>query len=540
MKAFLRIFILESFKPLKTSKLNLFLFKVEVLMIRQISKIHQFTKLPLGLSLVTIAVLTTFALPAAASSHREAPFISQLPKVDATDFYMFKSYEANRGNFVTIIANYVPLQDAYGGPNYFMMDPNATYDIRIDNNGDSIADLLFKFKFNNTNKDAKLGGVSIPLVVSGPGISSINDVSANVRETFTVSMVNRNKGQFIQQREVTQVGTNSKTFFKPLDNIGNKTIPDYAAYANKHIYEVNIPGCATPGRVFVGQRKESFVVNLGETFDLINLNPLGAETGEKNDLEDKNVTSIAMEVPTVCLTAGTERVIGGWTTARLPQTRVLNDDPNMVYSSAQNGVLTQVSRLGMPLVNEVVIGLKDKDRFNKSYPANDVRDFGNYIVNPTLPRLIEALFSVPAPTFARTDLVSAFATGIKGLNQPANVKPGEMLRLNTAIAATPLASQDPLGVLNLRDLAGFPNGRRPVDDVVDIELRVAEGILCTAGVKAATSAAGVDTGCGANVAPDVNGSAFTDGARSANTAVSTGAFPYLLTPIAGSPNLTTN
>jgi hypothetical protein len=115
-----------------------------------------------------------------------------------------------------------------------------------------------------------------------------------------------------------------------------------------------------------------------------------------------------------------------------------------------------------------------------------------------------------------------------------------MLRLNTAIPATPLASQDPLGVLNLTDLAGFPNGRRPVDDVVDIELRVAEGILCTAGVKAATLAAGVDTGCGANVAPDVNGSAFTDGARSANTAVSTGAFPYLLTPIAGSPNQTTN
>ena len=497
-------------------------------------------KLPFNLCLITLATLSTFALPTYASSHREAPFITQMPKVDATDFYMFKSYEANRGDFVTIIANYMPLQDAYGGPNYFMMDPNATYDIRIDNNGDSITDILFKLQFNNTNKDAKLDGVSIPLVVSGPGISSIDDVNANVREMYTVNMVNFNKGQFTKQRAVTQVGTNSKTFFKPLDNIGIKTIPNYAAYADKHIYEVNIPGCATPGRVFVGQRKESFVVNLGETFDLINLNPLGAETGEKNDLEDKNVTSIAMEVPTICLTAGTEPVIGGWTTARLPQTRVLNDNPNVVNSSLQNGVLTQVSRLGMPLVNEVIIGLKDKNKFNKSKPINDVRDFGNYIVNPTLPRLINVLFGVPAPAFPRTDLVSAFATGIKGLNQPKNVKPGEMVRLNTAIPATPLASQDPLGVLNLTDLAGFPNGRRPVDDVVDIELRVAEGILCTAGVKAATLAAGVDTGCGANVAPDVNGSAFTDGARSSNSQVSTQAFPYLLTPIAGSPNATTN
>ena len=158
--------------------------------------IRQISKLSLGLSIVTIAVLSTFALPAIASSHREAPFISQLPKVDATDFYMFKSYEANRGNFVTIIANYVPLQDAYGGPNYFMMDPNATYDIRIDNNGDSIADLLFKFKFNNTNKDAKLGGVSIPLVVSGSGISSIDDVSANVVRTAIVTNDNPS-GNFV-------------------------------------------------------------------------------------------------------------------------------------------------------------------------------------------------------------------------------------------------------------------------------------------------------------------------------------------------------
>ncbi len=509
--------------------------------------LHQFTKKKIGYTVLSIAIASIFSLQASASSHREAPFITQMPKVDGTDFYMFKSYEANKTEFVTLIANYVPLQDAYGGPNYFMMDPQAVYEIRIDNNGDSVSDLLYQFRFTNTNKDAKFDGVSIPLVVSAPGISTIDDAKANVRETYTVNVANFNKGQFTQSRSITQVGTNSKTFFKPLDNIGNKTIPDYAAYAGQHIYDVNIPGCATPGRVFVGQRKESFVVNLGEIFDLINLNPLGAPTGEKNDLEDKNVTSIAMEVPTVCLTRGTETVIGGWTTARLPQTRVLNDNPNFFRSSVENGTLTQVSRLGMPLVNELVIGLKDKDKFNKSKPINDVRDFGNYIVNPTLPRLISALFPVAeVPSFPRTDLVSAFVTGIKGLNQPTNVKTGEMVRLNTAISATPLASQDPLGVLNLTDLAGFPNGRRPVDDVVDISLRVAEGVLCTAATTTAVAnfntanSTALDFGCSGGVSPASSNSAFTDGARSANTAVSTEAFPYLLTPIAGSPNGTSN
>ena len=501
-------------------------------------------KLPLQLCLITLATLSTFALPTYASSHREAPFITQMPKVDGTDFYLFKSYEANKAQFVTLIANYVPLQDAYGGPNYFMMDPAAVYEIKIDNNGDSVEDLTYQFKFNNVNKDAKFNGVSIPLVVSGPGIANLDDANANVRESYTVSLITSKKISARKSKTfkqaITQVGTNGTTFLKPLDNIGNKTIPDYAAYAAKHVYAINIPGCSVPGRVFVGQRKESFVVNLGETFDLINLNPLGAVTGEKNDLEDKNVTSLAMEVPTACLTAGKETVIGGWTTASLPQIRVLNDNVKDASSSKEVGALRQVSRLGMPLVNEVIIGLKDKNKFNKSQPKDDVRDFGNYVVTPTLPVLIQALFGVPAPAFPRTDLVSAFATGIKGLNQPANVKPGEMVRLNTAIPATPLASQDPMGVLNLTDLAGFPNGRRLVDDVVDIELRVAEGILCTAGVKAATLALGVDTGCGANVAPDINGSAFTDGARSSNSQVSTEAFPYLLTPIAGSPNGTSN
>ena len=498
------------------------------------------SKLSIGLSVLSAAVLSTISLPISASSHREAPFITQMPKVDGTDFYMFRSYEPGKEQYVTLIANYVPLQDAYGGPNYFMMDPSAVYEIRIDNNGDSVEDLTYQFRFTNTNKDANFNGVSIPLVVSGAGISAVNDANANVRETYTIDLIRGSTKNKDRGAAITMAGSSVAVFDKPLDNIGKKSIPDYATYAGKHIYPISIPGCSLPGRVFVGQRKESFVVNLGEVFDLVNLNPLGAVTGEKNDLEDKNVTEIAMEIPTACLTAGSEKVIGGWTTAKIPQTRIMNEDSNNRASLVNGKLLTQVSRLGMPLVNELVIGLKDKDRFNKSSPKNVVRDFGAYVVKPTLPILIEKLFSVPAPTFARTDLVTVFATGLKGLNQPANVKPGEMTRLNTSIAPTPLAAQDPLGVLNLTDLAGFPNGRRPVDDVVDITLRVAEGVLCTAGVKAATASKGVDTGCGINVAPDSSGLPFTDGARSANIDVSDNTFPYLKTPIAGSPNATSN
>ena len=347
--------------------------------------IRHMCKLSLGLSLASAALLSTMALPVSASSHREAPFITQMPKVDGTDFYMFRSYEAGKDQYVTLIANYVPLQDAYGGPNYFMMDPAAVYEIKIDNNGDSVEDLTYQFRFSNTNKDANFNGVSIPLVVSGAGIANVNDANANVRETYTIDLIRGASKNKDRQNPITIAGSSATVFDKPLDNIGTKTIPNYAEYAKKHIYSITIPGCSVPGRVFVGQRKESFVVNLGEVFDLVNLNPLGAETGEKNDLEDKNVTSIAMEVPTICLTAGSEKVIGGWTTAKIPKTRILNDDSDKHESFTTGKLFTQVSRLGMPLVNELVIGLKDKNRFNKSEPKNDVRDFGHYIVKPTLP-----------------------------------------------------------------------------------------------------------------------------------------------------------
>jgi hypothetical protein len=487
----------------------------------------------LGIGLAASVITGLAALPAAASSHREAPFITRQPKVDATDFYMFRSYEQGRSGYVTVIANYVPLQDAYGGPNYFMMDPDALYEIHIDNNGDAKEDLTFQFRFQNQNKDTKLnvGGkqVAIPLIINGASdINEPDSAGLNVRETYSVTLV-RGDRRSGNRQAVTNAQTGASSFDKPVDNIGNKSISDYAAYAGKHLYSINIPGCSTPGRMFVGQRKDPFVVNLGETFDLINIKAPAtafdpnAEKAAEDSLADKNVTTLALELPISCITNGSEPVIGGWTTASLRQGRLINPAPNTTGSaSKEGGAWTQVSRLGMPLVNEVVIGLKDKDQFNASKPSSDAQ-FIDYVTNPTLPALVETLFSsagVKAPTnFPRNDLVTAFLTGVKGLNQPAGVVPSEMLRLNTSTPVAP-GAQNRLGVIG-GDTAGFPNGRRPGDDVVDIALRVVMGKLCK-----------LNIGCTPGDAPagDIG---FTDGAY-VDSSFFDNAFPYLKTPLPGS------
>jgi hypothetical protein len=491
---------------------------------------------PLRALLISNLMAIALAPQAYASSHREAPFITKNPKADATDFYMFRSYEPGREQFITLIANYIPLQDAYGGPNYFTMDPDALYEIHIDNNGDAREDLTFQFRFANANKDTQLtvGGkkMSIPLVINGGAIADVNPAGANVRETYTVSVV-RGDRRTGTRAAVTNASGGGATFDKPIDNIGNKSIPDYAAYAAKHVYSVNIPGCGTPARMFVGQRKDPFVVNLGETFDLINIKAPAveflpnAERNAKDDLADKNVTSIELEVATACLTAAgsSDPVIGGWTTASLRQGRLLNPTPGATTGAAkEGGAWTQVSRLGAPLVNEVVIGLKDKDKFNASKPSADAQ-FADYVTNPTLPALVEVLYGsagAKAPTnFPRNDLVAAFLTGVKGLNQPATVTASEMLRLNTAIAPTASGSQKRLGVID-GDNAGFPNGRRPGDDVVDIALRVVMGKLCT-----------LNLGCVPGDAP-AGAIRFTDGAYLDETFIGT-SFPYLKTPLPGSP-----
>lgn len=502
-----------------------------------------------------------------ASSHREAPLITEMPKVDATDFYMFNSYEPGREGYVTLIANYIPLQDAYGGPNYFTMDPDALYEIHVSNDNDPDEEITFQFNFKNMQQDIALnvGGkdVAIPLRHAGQiGPDATDTAALNEKELYQVSVVygDRRHGK---KHQAINLGNGENWFTKPVDNIGNKTLPDYANYADSHIHNIDIPKCGV-GRVFVGQRQDGFAVNLGEIFDLVNIVPIEegafpggiAQNTKHNDIRDKNVTSIVLEVPADCLTTRNDKAIGAWTTASLRKERILNKHgkifnryQKMNSSERHEGPWVQVSRLGMPLVNEVVIGLKDKDIFNRSEPRKD-KQFADYVTNPTLPALLNILFrdavnvtlgtDIPdlAPTnFPRNDLVTAFLTGFQGVNKTSGV--GEMLRLNTAIAANPQGSQSNFGVAG-GDVAGFPNGRRPGDDVVDIALRVVMGALCH-DLPLGEGGAPVNLNLCAETADESKAMAvvgnvpFTDGAP-VNDMDFLNKFPYLNTPIPGSPN----
>lgn len=533
-----------------------------------------FTRTTFALGLALSCGLATSA--AQASSHREAPFIAGSPRVDGTDFYMFRSYESGRAGFVTLIANYQPLQDSYGGPNYFTMDPEALYEIHIDNNGDSVEDLTFQFRFKNEYGKATAGTTVINGEVNGATSGAEQRVQVplanllagsgaapgllNVLETYTVKLVTgpRRSNTASNIANVTAkagVVAGGLTFNKPIDNIGNKSIPDYEGYSDEFIYDIDLPNCSANGKMFVGQRREGFVVNLGQVFDQINLNPLGARNSASNVIADKNVTSLALELPVSCLLAAgssPEPVIGAWTTASKRQGRLLNPAPagprdagaGMRGPSREGGAWTQVSRLGSPLVNEVVIGITDKDKFNASSPQDDVANFGKYVLYPSLPVLVNVLFSVPVPATPRTaDLLPVFVTGIRAnvngtmtdFTHPANVNlttlagAGEMLRLNTAFptaqnAVAPPPASD-LGFLAC-DLNGFPNGRRVTDDVVDIALTVAEGAL--------TNTNGLQTCDVSGPTPTVlrAGAVVNDGAQP-NPADYRMTFPYLNTPLPG-------
>ncbi len=516
------------------------------------------------------AILAVCSHQANASSHREAPFITKNPKVDGTDFYMFRSYETGREGFVTLIANYLPLQDAYGGPNYFALDPEALYEIHIDNNADAVEDITFQFRFSNAlaNNGAGItlnigpdGGkpIAVPQLNLGP-LDGGPGQALNVAETYGVKVV---RGPRRGSEGAALTHGSDTSFTKPTDYIGSKTFPGgYGNYANQYKYSnVTVPGCTTAGsRVFVGQRKEPFVVNLGTIFDLVNAPPgvitdIGSRglLNASNPLANKNITTIALEVPIACLTAAgsTDPVIGAWSTASVRQARVINPTATYATPAKEGGAWAQVSRLGHPLINEVIIGLKDKDKWNSSEPKDDATNFLDYVTNPSLPVILEALFgsaSVVAPTlYPRADLVAVFLTGVPGVTKPttANAKPSEQLRINTTLG-TPraLAAQNPLGAAqcfpNSRlgsattnrdagggtttvqpsaagcDPTGFPNGRRPIDDVVDISLTVAMGYLLDS-----------------SVAPN-SGVVFHD-AMAQESITFDSAFPYLTNPTGGTP-----
>lgn len=516
---------------------------------------NETSKLALGVGAAALLATTAYG-----SSHREAPGITEQPKVDATDFYMFRSYEPGREDYVTFIANYQPLQAPYGGPNYFTMDPDAIYEIHVDNDGDAIEDVTFQFNFQN---ELAMGGagialqignetVAIPLRTAGP-ITGAADDPLNETESYTLTHITGDRRSGTRQTVTGSGGASS--FTKPLDYVGTKTLPDYESYANSMIHDISIPGCNAGGRVFVGQREEAFAVNLGEIFDLVNLVPLEGSIPNSRANDDLvgqfNVSSLALEVPIACVTGNGNGVIGAWTTASLPQGEVEDPSPTYASTSVYGGAYVQQSRLSNPLVNEVVIGLPDKDLFNAAEPTQDGA-LATYVTNPALPALIDILFrdalgaqdNIAPSNLPRQDLVTAFLTGFPGVNQLATVTPSEMLRLNTAIPATPRDSQNPFGVV-AEDLAGFPNGRRPGDDTVDIALRVMMGALChpvplgaELGVQGATEDTESDLInlglCAPEDAP-VGTSPFIDGAP-ISAAELQNAFPYLNTPLPGATN----
>ncbi len=507
--------------------------------------------------------LVITSIPAIASSHREAPGVTEMPKVDNTDVYAFRSYEPGREAYVTLIANFQPQGGPGEGPNYFTMDPDAIYEIHVDNTGDAVEDLTYQFKFTNTlkgdtGKTVTVGGKTLPIALRQIGpISAPNDGNLGEDETYSVTQITGNRRSGTRG---TVTNASGGAFVKPFDNAGNKTISNYPGYAGQFVYNVAIPGCSSQGRVFVGQRAEYFAVNLGPIFDLVNFVPIegdndpvygngspfpGGITQSQNNQEligKKNVTSIAMEVPIACLTGTGNGVIGVWSTASLPQAKLAKPNPSYKSPALYGGAYTQVSRLGMPLVNEVVIGLPQKDLFNAAKPTQDGA-LADYVTNPTFPAILDALFRAPvnatlgtsftnlAPTnFPRNDLVATFLTGIATLNQLKTVTASEMLRLNTAVTPTPQASQHPLGVVG-NDLAGFPNGRRPGDDTVDIVLRVAMGRLCHP-----VPIGGKQTDLGLCKPADAPTGlvAYTDGAPSAASNI-LNAFPYLNPPLRGAP-----
>ena len=528
------------------------------------------------------AMCLVAANPASASSHREAPYITQLPKVDGTDFYMFNSYEVGREDYVTFLANYVPLQDAYGGPNYFTMDQNALYEISIDNDGDAIEDVTFQWRFDNNIPEDGIAlpigpdgaMVRIPLKAAGV-VTAGDDSGANFSESYTLSMVAGERRSGTRTDATDAEGGTS--FTKPLDFFGDKTfggVDGYNAYVlgvhnsgSGPYHDVTLSSCpdgAQDARVFVGQRKESFSVNLGRVFDLVNLNPIEiTDADENNVLGDKNITTIALEVHKDCVTSADtaedtaetdNNVIGAWSTASSQQIRILNPTATFERPEVNGGAFTQVSRISAPLVNEVVIGLTDKNRFNASSPSDDAQ-FAEYVTNPTLPFIIDLLFnsdgslnpngSIAPSNFPRLDLVTAFLTGFPGVNQLATVTASEMLRLNTDIPAVAAADQSNLGVV-AGDLAGFPNGRRPGDDVTDLALRVVMGALCHNIAVDLNADGALDENdnlglCAAEGATPAENEAFApagavalrDGAPQ-NAAQFDSSFPYLTTPLSGS------
>ena len=395
------------------------------------------------------------------SSHREAPNTMLDPTADDTDFYSFVAKDSP--SKVTFVANWIPFEDPAGGPNFYRFDDKARYYINIDNTGDGKYDIRYRFTFRTQYRNPN------SFLYALPGVTSISDPKLQQVQRYKIERLLYRNGRLVSRKLVRDgipVAPN---------NVGPKTIPNYNAVANGAIK--TIPG---NGRVFAGQREDPFFVDLGAAFDGINLRSgTGNQGGGKDDLAGYGVHSVVLQVPKSALTrdrrnvsgpTASNAVIGSWASTERQPLQVTNG------SGSGRGAWTQVSRLGNPLINELVIPVGQKDRFNRTQPDRDAARFGKYVVEPELAKIINILFpGLNVPETDRTDIVQALLTGIPDVTQISpNPAAADTLKLNMGVP--PAATENRFGVI-AGDNAGFPNGRRLADDVVDIELRVVGGFL---------------------------------------------------------------
>src|SRR5579862_1335936 len=431
------------------------------------------------------ALLAVFcvAMPAAswASSHREAPAISEDPTVDDTDPYAFVSPEDPTK--VILVGNWIPGEEPSAGPNYYRFADAARYRINIDIDGQlPVDDIVYEFAFQTEveSPDATF------LAATGP-IASLDDSHYNLRQYFTVTKIVNGVAQAPISMDV-----NGHRLLSPPNNIGPFSTPNYAQLAAAAVYDLG-----NGVRVFAGQRDDPFFIDLGAVFDGLQLRPvtgtlhmdnparLGQPGGGRDALAGFNVHSIAIEVPITQLVTPQQPILGMYTSASRPTMTVLNADGTTGTSNA----FVQVSRLGFPLANELfdaIPTLKDQYNLAEAGGGFDVNTLQPRLRNPELTGLFRALFPAAFTTMnlppqdQRDDLVAAILTGVPGLNRiGTNPAPADLLRLNTSLGVARLPGQfgySRLGVIG-GDVTGFPNGRRPWDDIVDIELRVAAGVL---------------------------------------------------------------
>jgi hypothetical protein len=400
------------------------------------------------------------------SSHREAPNISNDPAADNTDTYAWTAADAPGA--LTVAADWIPGQNPAGGPNFFRWDDKARYYIHLDNNGDGRPDISYRFKFKThvKNKNSFLYAL--------PGASGFNDPKLNVVQRYSIV---RETHKYRGRKDIEKEKTIARGLPAAPSDIGPKTFPNYQAFTNAAIRNVN-GGI----KVYAGQRDDPFFVDLGATFDGINIRKgTGNEGLGKDDLSGMNISAIVMQIPERLVTknhravsgpSASNAVVGVWSTTERRKLEVSDS------GKKGRGKFVQVSRLGNPLVNEVVIPLGKKDQFNRTAPNRDAALYGKYAVKPELAAVMNALFHVNAPESNRADIVQALLQGLPGLNQHKGIKGPPAVDTIKLNLGTPPASGagDRFGVIG-GDTAGYPNGRRLTDDVVDIDLQVVAGFL---------------------------------------------------------------